>query len=72
MLPIVAGMSVDILAIADSLRALYKNLSISGCKLEGIQLQHVYRNGKLIDDYLSGLVKPDLSHAASSQPLTIS
>ncbi|MCC5661406.1 GNAT family N-acetyltransferase [Nostoc sp. XA010] len=40
-----------------SRRVLEKN----GFKLEGIQRQHLYRDGKLIDDYLYGLLKTDLS-----------
>jgi ribosomal-protein-alanine N-acetyltransferase len=40
-----------------SRRVLEKN----GFKLEGIQRQHMYRDGKLIDNYLYGLLKTDLS-----------
>lgn len=39
-----------------SRRVLEKN----GFQLEGIQRQHVYRNGKFVDDYLYGLLKSDL------------
>ncbi|MBW4422601.1 MAG: GNAT family N-acetyltransferase [Myxacorys californica WJT36-NPBG1] len=39
-----------------SRRVLEKN----GFKLEGIQRQHVYCDGKLIDDYLYGLLKSEL------------
>lgn len=39
-----------------SRRVLEKN----GFKLEGIQRQHVYRDGNLIDDYLYGLLKSEL------------
>lgn len=42
-----------------SRRVLEKN----GFKLEGIQRQHVYRDGKFIDDYLYGLLKSDLSQS---------
>jgi len=47
-----------------SRRVLEKN----GFKLEGIQRQHLYRGGKLIDDYLYGLLKSDLSQSAEAQP----
>lgn len=47
-----------------SRRVLEKN----GFKLEGIQRQHVYRDGKFIDDYLYGLLKADSSLSASSKP----
>ncbi|MBW4564568.1 MAG: GNAT family N-acetyltransferase [Mojavia pulchra JT2-VF2] len=43
-----------------SRRVLEKN----GFLLEGIQRQHLYRDGKLIDDYLYGLLKADLNRAA--------
>lgn len=36
-------------------------LENNGFKLEGIQRQHIHRNGKFIDDYLYGLLKTDLS-----------
>jgi [ribosomal protein S5]-alanine N-acetyltransferase len=35
-------------------------LEKSGFQLEGIQRQHVYRDGNLIDDYLYGLLKSEL------------
>ena len=44
-----------------SRRVLEKN----GFKLEGIQRQHVYRDGRFIDDYLYGLLKSDLTQFAS-------